>query len=123
MVYRIFDFFHSFYKKVKVQFYENHLSECKFPENIWNKWNIDPGGQVQQYPAAEHFHAHPSEEEHDLCKKDQIDKIDVLVLDSHIDNALGQERENQLQKTAYQQSDGQLCYQVFIIEEVFEQKT
>ena len=97
MVYRIFDFFHSFYKKVKVQFYKNHISECKFTENIRNKWNINPCGQVQQNPASEHFHTHPAQKQHDLGKKHQIDKVDILILDTNIHNALGQERKNQLQ--------------------------
>jgi len=71
-------------------------------EKIRDQRNINQCSQVKQYPASKNFHAHSAQKQHDLSKENQVNKIDVLILDSQIYHALCQERENQQQQTSFQ---------------------
>jgi hypothetical protein len=84
--------------------------------------NIDPDTYKEQYQAQEYFHTGPPEKQNHLRHQDHIDKPDVLVLDAHIDYTLRQEEKNKLKKTAHQQSNAKLYQQVFIVEQMSEQK-
>ena len=74
-------------------------------KKIGYQGNIYPGTKVEQDPTTEHLYTCPSKKQHHLCYQYQIDKSDILVLDTNINNTLGQKWKNQLEQTAHQQTN------------------
>jgi len=77
---------------------------------------------VQQDPTPENLHTGLAQKEHHLRGEHYIDKVDVLVLDTDIYNALGKKGKDKLQQAPYKKSNTQLNEQTLILEKVLEQK-
>ena len=67
----------------------------QFDKEIRNNGNVDSCRKMEKNPASDSLNTHSAEEQHNLCKKDKINKVDILVLYSDVYNTLGKKRENQ----------------------------
>lgn len=81
---------------------ERHGQFQQFDEEVRHQRDIYPHTDVQQYPPTYEVHACPTDGQHQLSDKYQIDEIQVPVLDSYVHNGLRQEGEDELQDTANQ---------------------
>lgn len=82
---------------------ERHRQTQHFHEEIADQGDIDVHAHLQQQPPPPEIHHRTAQRQHQLSRQHQIDELDILVLDTHIDNRLRKERQRQLQETAYQQ--------------------
>jgi len=90
---------------------------------IGNERHVDACSQMQQYPTPDKLHRHAAERKHQLRNQHQIDKRQVAVSYTLIDNALGKKREQQLQHAAKQQPQKKLHHHGAERPQVAKQKT
>ena len=56
---------------------------------------------MQQQPTADEVNGRAAEGEHQLAEQYQPNEAKVLVLDAHIDDGLGEKRQDELQEAAH----------------------
>jgi hypothetical protein len=101
---------------------KSHRQTHQFDKEIGNQGDVDARAQVQQYPATNKFDGCAAEGQYQLSNQYQVDETNVLVVDPDIDNGLSEERNNQLQQTAEQQSQKQLENQIFVRFQISKEK-
>ena len=91
-------------------------------QEIGNNGDVDPGTDVQQNPRSHKVDRHFANEQHHLGRQHQVDKPQILIVDSHVDDALGQERKDELDDARSQETDHQLPHQASVRPDVSPQK-
>ena len=72
---------------------ESHRKLHKFYQEIGDQKYIYPGAKVQQYPSPYEIDRCPAKKQYKLSYKDKIDKAYILVVDTYVDDRLGEKRE------------------------------
>lgn len=94
----------------------------QFDKKVGYERNVNPCAEMEQYPTPDDFHTRSTYKQKELRNKNQINKVDVLVLDTNIDHALSKKRKNKLEKTAYEQAESELNQKLLIPKEILVQK-
>ena len=70
----------------------------QFDEIVGNEGNVHTRGDVHKQPVAHHVENHDRNEDADVAHQHHIDEIDVGCFDAHVNNGLGDERQDALQQ-------------------------
>ena len=79
---------------------ERHRQFQQLDEEVAHQRDVDAHGDMQQQPPADEVDGRTAEGEHQLTEQYQPDEADVPVLDAHVDDGLGEERQDELQQAA-----------------------
>ena len=80
---------------------ERHRQFQQLDKEVAHQRNVDPHGDMQQQPTADEVNGRAAEGEHQLAEQYQPNEAKVLVLDAHIDDGLGEKRQDELQEAAH----------------------
>ncbi len=80
---------------------ERHRQFQQFDEEVAHQRDVDHHGDMQQQPPVYEVDGRAAEGEHQLTEQYQPDEADVLVFDAHVDDGLGEERQDELQEAAH----------------------
>ena len=92
----------------------------QFDEKIGNDGDVDTGADVEQNPRADEFHGGLRYIQCKLRDENEGDKAELVVPDTVINNALGEEREDELEQCAEQHSEEELHDEFFVGAEVLQ---
>jgi hypothetical protein len=87
---------------------ERHRKLQEFDEEITDERDVHPHADMQQEPAADKVDDRTAESEHQFPDEYQPDESDIPVCNTDIDDGLGEERQDELQQAAGNQSEDDL---------------
>ena len=92
----------------------------QFDEKIGNDGDVDTGADVEQNPRADEFHGGLRYIQCKLRDENEGDKAELVVPDTVINNALGEEWEDELEQCAEQHAEEELHDEFFVGAEVLQ---